>query len=443
MSEIREHNFDGLVGPTHNYAGLSVGNVASEANRGRASNPKAAALQGLAKARFVHRLGVKQAVLPPLLRPSLRTLRSLGYSGSDEVVLAKAFSQNEHLVRCVSSASSMWAANAATVAPATDTADQRTHFVPANLVSMFHRAIEARETTEVLRAIFADETHFVVHDPLPSTAHFADEGGANHTRLAVSDRPALHLFAWGRKAWGEGALPQTYPARQTDQASLAIARLLALEPTRALFAQQHPNGIDHGAFHTDVLAVGHGSVLLMHELAFLEREALLDHLRTLLGDELKIVVGSEAELPVSDAVKAYPFNSMLVSLEGGRMAIIAPTDAKESEPARRYLERVVSEDNPIDSLHYIDVRQSMDNGGGPACLRLRVPLSEEQAAAVHAKVWIDDAHAARLEAWVERHYRDKLEEKDLGDPALHREVMTALDELSGWLGLPALYEFQR
>ena len=51
MHTAREFNFDGLVGPSHNYAGLSFGNVASFSNVKSASNPKQAALQGLAKMR--------------------------------------------------------------------------------------------------------------------------------------------------------------------------------------------------------------------------------------------------------------------------------------------------------------------------------------------------------------------------------------------------------
>jgi succinylarginine dihydrolase len=439
---LREYNFDGLVGPTHNYAGLSPGNLAATKNEGRPSNPRAAALQGLAKMRFVHALGVGQAVLPPLARPSLRALRALGFSGSDEEVLAKVASEDEQLIRLCSSASSMWAANAAVVAPACDTRDQRTHFVPANLASMFHRALEAQETERVLRAIFADKERFTVHAPLPATSHFADEGAANHTRLQAGGR-ALHVFAWGRSTWGTARAPTRFPARQTDQASRALGRLLDLDPKRALFPQQHPDGIDQGAFHTDVLAVGHGEVLLAHELAFENLDALASSLRDALGSTFKLVLASTSELPAADAVNAYPFNSMLVRLPSGKMAIIAPEDSRENAAAKRFLDRVIAEDNPVAAVHYIDVRQSMDNGGGPACLRLRVPLEDTDVAAVQANVWINDASASALEAWVTRHYRDRLQGSDLADPSLWREVMVALDELTTLLALPSVYDFQR
>jgi len=444
---MREHNFDGLVGPTHNYAGLSVGNIASTQNQGRTSNPRAAALQGIAKMRFVHGLGVGQAVLPPPLRPDLRTLRRLGFSGSDEAVLARVAAEHEHVLRLCSSSSAMWAANAATVAPSSDTEDGRLHLVPANLQSMFHRAIEAETTTRALRAIFADQTHFHVHEPLPSTQHFADEGAANHTRLAVEGKPALHLFGWGRL--GLGPVPGTaitgpkrFLARQTREASEALSRALALHPERALLQQQHPAGIDAGAFHTDVLGVGHESVLLLHELAFVDVDALVAQLRARLGPELTIVLAREAELPAADAVAAYPFNSQLLTLPSGEMVIVAPEDSRENPRTRAFLERVISGDNPVSAVHYLDVRESMDNGGGPACLRLRVQLSEDELNALSGRVRFEASLGDELESWVNKHYRERLTGADLGDPLLWREVLTALDELSRLLRLPGLYAFQ-
>src|SRR5450432_3967675 len=128
----REFNFDGIVGPTHNYGGLAAGNIAATKNAGRRSNPRQAALQGLAKMSFVHGLGVGQAVLPPQERPSLSMLRRLGFTGRDEDVLARAAAWDHgHLLRNCSSASAMWTANAATVAPSADTDDGRVHLTPA------------------------------------------------------------------------------------------------------------------------------------------------------------------------------------------------------------------------------------------------------------------------------------------------------------------------
>ncbi len=81
-------------------------------------------------------------------------------------------------------------------------------------------------------------------------------------------------------------------------------------------------------------------------------------------------------------------------------------------------------------MHYLDVRESMKNGGGPACLRLRVVLTEKERAAVHSRVWLNDSLYAALCGWIEKHYRDRISPDDLRDPALAQEVGKALDELS-------------
>ncbi|MCP3104736.1 N-succinylarginine dihydrolase [Myxococcus sp. K15C18031901] len=440
---MREYNFDGLVGPTHNYAGLSPGNLASQSHVGEASHPREAALQGLEKMRFVSSLGVGQAVLPPQPRPSLRALRTLGFTGSDEEVITRAAREAEHLLRLTSSASAMWTANAATVAPSADTADGRVHLTPANLSQMFHRALEADTTHAVLKAIFADERHFAVHAPLPQGSHFADEGAANHTRLSTPGHPGVHLLAWGRSAWQEVQGPKRFPARQTLEASQALARLHQLDPKAVLFPQQHPDGIDAGAFHTDVLAVGNERFLMLHELAFVDHTGLLQVLREKLGPDFRAVVASSAELPPRDAVKAYPFNSQVLTLPDGTMAIVAPLESRDTPAARGFLERVVAEDTPVKAVHYLDVRQSMNNGGGPACLRQRVWLTDEERRAIRADVFYTPALHDSLAAWVRRHYRDVLRAKDLQDPQLARETMTALDELTRILQIGSVYDFQR
>jgi succinylarginine dihydrolase len=439
---MREVQFDGLVGPTHNYGGLSPGNVASQLHGGQVSNPRGAAREGLAKMRFVRSLGITQAVLPPHDRPSLSTLRKLGFIGSDEQVIAAASAGDGFHLRICSSASAMWTANAATVAPSVDADDGRVHLTPANLQQMFHRAIEPETTTRVLRAIFADERRFVVHDPLPGGGHFADEGAANHTRLSTSVG-AVHVFAWGRCAWGALPGPRRYPARQTREASQTLARLHRLIPDRCIFPQQDPEGIDAGAFHTDVMAVGTGRFLMMHEMAFVDDERLVQELRKRLGDELTVVRATSRELPAESAVASYPFNSQVLECPDGTMTILAPEDAREDASARAFLERVVAQGGPVRAVHYIDVRQSMQNGGGPACLRLRVPLADAEISALSGRVVVDEALEDALAAWVDRHYRDRLSPQDLGDPLLAREGMTALDELTKLLGIGSVYDFQR
>lgn len=439
---MREYNFDGLVGPTHNYAGLSRGNLASERHAGVRASPKQAALQGLAKMRFVAGLGVGQAVLPPQPRPEVATLRRLGFRGEDGDVIEQASRGDGHLLRLVSSASAMWTANAATVAPSCDTLDGKVHVTVANLSSMFHRSIEAPVTLATLRAIFSDANHFRVHEPLPAGSHFADEGAANHIRLEVAGR-VVHLLGWGRSAAEPGALTERFPRRQTREASTAVARLNALLEPAVLVWNQDKRGIDAGAFHTDVLATGNEGFLMMHEYAFVHHRDLVHELRERLGDGLSVVLAVEGELEARDAALSYPFNSQVVTLPGGGMAIVAPTESHASPAARRFLDRVLAEDNPVREVHYVDVNASMNNGGGPACLRLRMPLTDDERRAIKARVFLDEALDRDLVSWVERHYRDRLEGSDLADPHLLGEVRTALDELTRLLAVGSIYDFQQ
>jgi succinylarginine dihydrolase len=440
-----EVNFDGLPGPTHNYSGLATGNLASERNRASAANPRLAALQGLAKMKALADRGYAQAVLPPQERPDVVALRALGYRGDDASVIASAARENPLLLAACSSAAAMWTANAATVSPSADTADHRVHFTPANLVSHFHRALEAPTTTRVLRAIFADERRFAVHEPLPASAQFGDEGAANHTRL-VSDPGAsgVELFVYGRVGFDtEPDSSLRFPARQTREASEAVARRHGLDAARTLFAQQSPAAIDAGVFHNDVIAVGHGAVLFCHQRAFVDQEAVLARLSAAVGSAFTPIVVRDSDVSVERAVASYLFNSQLLTRAGGGMLLVAPAECTEDAAVGAYLARLAGSGGPIREVLTFDLRQSMRNGGGPACLRLRVALSTAEREAIEANVWLDEVLHAELVAWVEKHYRDRLSPADLSDPALLFEGRRALDELSTLLRLGSVYPFQR
>ena len=445
MIEAREFNFDGLVGPSHNYAGLSFGNVASFNNVKSASNPRQAALQGLAKMRALAMRGFAQALLPPPVRPDLRLLRSIGFGGADADVLARAYREAPVILACAYSASPMWTANAATVSASSDTIDGRVHFTPANLNNKLHRAGEHRQAARSLRAIFGDPRHFAVHDALPSTPAFGDEGAANHTRLcARHGGPGVELFVYGRVEFDPSArAPKKYPARQTLEASQAVARLHGLSAARTVFASQNPNVIDQGVFHNDVIAVGNGNVLFYHEQAFDDEAGLLNQLRPAMADagaELIPVRVDTQVVAVTDAVSSYLFNSQLLTKPDGAMALVVPHECRENQAVARYLERLIASGGPIDELIEFDLRQSMRNGGGPACLRLRVALTGAEAAAMHQGVIMTEPLYAALVAWVEKYYRDHLEPKDLADPQLAIECMAACEELTRILNLPGLYD---
>ena len=441
-------NFDGLVGPTHNYGGLSYGNVASQSNSQQGSSPREAARQGLAKMKALADMGFKQGVLAPQERPDVAALRRLGFSGSDAEVIQRAAKDAMPLLVASCSASSMWVANAATVSPSADTADGRVHFTAANLNCKYHRSIEHPTTSRVLGAMFNNEKHFAHHAALPAVAQFGDEGAANHTRFcrAYGD-PGVEFFVYGRSAFDSRyPAPQKYPARQTLEASQAVARLHGLSDGGVVYAQQNPAVIDQGVFHNDVISVGNGEVLFYHEDAFLETDAVLGQLRAKLankGGHFQAICVPRAAVAVEDAVRSYLFNSQLLSRDDGSMLLVVPEECRNNERVWAYLGQLTSQGGPVREVKVFDLKQSMQNGGGPACLRLRVALKESELAAVNQGVIMTAPLYDTLVQWVDKHYRDRLGEADLADPQLLVECRTALDELTQILKLGSVYPFQR
>jgi len=413
---VVEINFDGIVGPSHNYAGLSLGNLASARNAGDVSYPRAAALQGLGKMRHNMGLGLAQGFLLPLPRPNAAFLGAIGADGSEDPRLTAA----------AWSASSMWTANAATVSPASDTADGRCHLTAANLVTMPHRSQEWVDTVRQLRLAFADAAHFAVHDAVP--ACFGDEGAANHMRMAAShDAPGLEIFVYGKTG---GA----FPARQHEQASRAVARLHGLDPARCLFVEQNGDAIAAGAFHNDVVAVANERVLFTHEQAFADPAGTYAAIRAALP-EAEIVVVPAAAVSLDDAIRSYLFNAQLLTLPTGEQALVIPTEAWEQPRVRAWLDGMLGSNGPIRRVLPVDVRQSMANGGGPACLRLRVVADP---ATVDPRFMLDEAKATRIEAVIAQTWPETIAPDQLGDPALARQVIAARQALLSELGLDEL-----
>ncbi len=446
MSATVEMNFDGLIGSTHNYAGLSEGNLASTNNAKLVSHPRQAAKEGLAKMFRLHQLGLKQGVLLPQERLHMPTLRHLGFTGSDSEVIAKVSSSAPHLLAMCYSASSMWAANAATVSPSADTADGRVHFTPANLKSMFHRSIEAETTSRLLKVIFNNSACFAHHDALRGGVHFGDEGAANHNRLCSNyGDQGVELFVYGRRDFGDSRRNTDFPARQSLEASMAIARRHQLHGDKVVMARQSAKVIDAGGFHNDVVSVSNKNVLFMHELAFEDKADLIDGVtRAFEGQPLHFVQVPDRSVSLENAIQSYLFNSQLVNLPNSEdMTLILPMESRENPAVYNYLLDLIEQDTPIKNLEFVDVRQSMRNGGGPACLRLRVVLTEQELARVNANFILDDQLFSRLNRWVDKHYRDELRASDLADPDLLDESRAALDELTQIMDIGSFYSFQR
>jgi succinylarginine dihydrolase len=413
---MREINFDGIIGPSHNYAGLSLGNLASTSHAGDVSQPRAAALQGLDKMRANIGLGLVQGIFVPQPRPARTWLAELGadIETADHALAANAMS-----------ASAMWAANAATVSPSPDTADGKCHLTVANLKTMPHRSHEWTATLAQLELAFGHDA-FAVHGPVPTA--FGDEGAANHMRLAPSHGEAgIEVFVYGVSGG-------PFPARQHVEASRAIARLHRLDPARTIFAAQSEEAIAAGAFHNDVVAVANGLVLFAHEKAFVDRDALVGQLAAKV-EGFELVEVPDRDVPLTDAIKSYLFNAQLVTPPDGAMTLVAPTECRDTPSVAGWIERHLASNGAIRRVEFVDVRQSMANGGGPACLRLRVACDPST---VDPRFLVDEAKLDRLAAVIRRNWPEEIAGADIQRPSLIADVEAARLSLLDTLGLAGL-----
>ncbi len=403
-----EIQVDRLVGPTHHFGGLGVGNLASQHHVGQPSNPSAAAIQGLQKMRLIGELGVPQWIMPPQVRPDFSFLRAIGFTGDDSEILKRAYEDSPLIFSAAMSSSAMWTANAATVSTSNHS-EFETVMTVANLNSSLHRAIEPPQTMADLRAIFGGTIK--LYPPLIGGVAMRDEGAANHMRLSGNDPSRiLDVFVHG------DLLPEpiNFMARQSLASFEAIARRHGLGRDAVFFLKQHPSAIDAGAFHNDVVAMSHGDLLIHHELAF----APSDHTMSSLDDRFlkqtgtplrRIVVRSEV-LSIQDAIATYLFNSQIVSLpvrrdeeEGleGAPVIICPIQVA-GHPVAKQLVTDWQLSGLFSKVIFVDLGQSMAGGGGPACLRLKVPLRTRQLAGLcETSRWTD-----KLDQSLERIIRD-------------------------------------
>ncbi len=415
-SNLVEVNFDGIVGPSHNYAGLSLGNIASASHSGDVSYPRAAALQGLEKMRGnLTRFG-HQGFLLPLSRPNNALTQQLAVDeNTPRQLLAAAWS-----------ASSMWTANAATVSPAPDTRDGKCHLTPANLVTMLHRAQEWPDTKRMLDIAFGNSAHFAVHDAVPPS--FGDEGAANHMRLCEGHgSKGLEVFVYGRPGG-------KFPARQHEHASRAVARLHGLNRDACVFIEQNPAAIEAGAFHNDVVAVANEHVLFTHAEAFADQQGAYQAMRTAFP-ALEVVEVPSSAVSLTEAIRTYLFNAQLVTQPGGGMALIVPEECRESASVWAWCEDMLAGKGPIREVVPVDVRQSMANGGGPACLRLRVVCDP---ATVDPRFLLNESKADMMAGVIETNWPEQIDPADIGSDTLANSVITARTALLNALELTEL-----
>ena len=440
MTYSGEINFDGLIGPTHNYAGLSQGNLASQKYFNQTSNPQAAALQGLDKMRLIMEQGIPQGFFLPHERPHLHTLRKLGFGGTDEEVINQAAKQNPALLKNVYSASSMWAANAATFSPSIDSYDQNIHITPANLNSMFHRSIEHEFTKVQLELMFGVAAQ--VHIPIKNISGYGDEGAANHLRVSAQHLTSgFQIFVFGSSAF---EAHQGIIARQAEEISQAVSSQHQLDPDRVLFLKQNEQAINSGSFHNDIVSLANEEVFIFHQEAFADRvelERVLHHLKDHVKGFHPIEILSE-DISLDNLVSSYLLNSQLITVKNNEMMMLLPEEVQNHPNCMRWLDEIKTS-SPIKHLEFVDIRQSMMNGGGPACLRFKAVVNNDEFDQLNEKFLLSSKKLMDLRALVSKHYRDKLYPEDLLDIKLMQESYTYLDELTQLLDLGSIYNFQK
>lgn len=440
MTYSGEINFDGLIGPTHNYAGLSQGNLASQKHLNQTSNPKAAALQGLNKMRLIMDQGIPQGFFLPHERPHLMTLRAIGFGGTDEEVINQVAKKNPALLKNVYSASSMWSANAATFSPSIDSNDQKIHITPANLNSMFHRSIEHEFTKTQLELMFGGVAK--VHEPIKNISGYGDEGAANHLRVSAQHlMPGFQIFVYGSSAF---EVHQGIIARQAEEISQAVSIQHQLDPDRVLFLKQNEQAIHSGSFHNDIVSLANEEVFIFHQEAFADRvelERVLHQLKDHVKGFHPIEILSK-DISLDDLVSSYLLNSQLITVKNNEMMMLLPEEVQNHGNCMKWLEEIKSS-SPIKRLEFVDIHQSMMNGGGPACLRFKAVVNSDELDKINKKFLLSPEKLINLRALVSKHYRDRINPDDLLDIKLMEESYLFLDELTQLLGIGSIYSFQK
>lgn len=432
-----EFNIDGLIGPTHHFGGLGIGNIASESNRSRVSHPRMAALEGLSKMRKLYELGIPQFFLPPPKRPNGRWLKAVGFDHSNPDHWKRCFEFFPTVFSSALSSSFMWMANAASVSAGVDCKDGKSRVVVANLAASLHRGQECVERLTQLVDLFRYSNFMEIVAGIPGLTPLRDEGAANIMRLwNAHNHQGIYVFVYGDggrdtiEADGASTLLRSatlHPSRQTLLASRLVSNLLRIHDTRIHFVQQHSDAIDAGVFHNDVIATSHENFLLVHSRAFhnqpLELERISDAFLRQNGEALRILEIEESELALEEAVKTYLFNSQIVTLSDGHWMMLCPMECQQSESVQKMLRRIQNVESRIRDIAFVSLRESMANGGGPACLRLRAYASEREIRNLPAQYRIDDESLAFLEQFIASEYPEAVRLHDFldGDLRAHCE----------------------
>ena len=110
-------------------------------------------------------------------------------------------------------------------------------------------------------------------------------------------------------------------------------------------------------------------------------------------------------------------------------------ETEHNAPARAFLDRLLAGNGPVHRVVPVDVRQSMANGGGPACLRLRVVADP---ATIDPRFLLDEAKAEIIERAIAGAWPEQIDTADIGKETLARAVVDARRVLLEAINLNAL-----
>ena len=397
---------DTIIGPTYHYGGLALGNTHSLDHKHVVANPKKAALQGLSKMKLLRDHGISQYVLPAYVRDYKGLVQ--GYynnQGDFEDNLKRLYDENLDIFSSFFSASSAWLANAWTMTPSIDSSDGRYHVSPASLNACFHRQLDVKQTIAILTNRLCSKTYITCHHPSP----FFDEGAANMIRLSAGGK-GLYLFVSGSSD------TKRFKSRHDKRSWQRLVSQHQLDPDYVIYLTQHPDAIDAGVFHNDVISFGVDDLLVVHENAFVDQpnycDTILERYFSCFGTDLTLIQIPDSILPLKDAVNSYFFNSQLVRKDDNRYLLLVPSRCK-GLPVMDYFVSIVAKkwESQLEIM-VCDVEESIKNGGGPACLRNSMDVYDDP------KLIFDDRYLFTLEKYddfvrlVNQYYPSSLELND-------------------------------
>ena len=320
-----------------------------------------------------------------------------------------------------------------------DNIDNAIHITVANLNSMMHRSIEPKFTYKMLKRILNKKVN--INKSLLNLPNIGDEGAANHIRIAERHNvPGYQIFVYSSENISHAKTIE----RQSLIGSKLIARKNCVEDQRVFYLQQSNRAIRYGSFHNDIVSTANENIFIYHEEAFestQELKVILAKLKKLVPNFKPIKI-LNSEIDLQTIVSSYLLNSQLISLPSGGMMFLLPSEVKQYPNCMQWLEKISAEEE-IKKIKFIDVKQSMRNGGGPACLRLRMIFNENEISSVNKNFLLDDNKIDLLTNLIENKYRDRLQPDDLLDPNLADESLEILDALTKIFKTGSIYNFQK